>query len=281
MALGTTGMAVAAALVAGVVGAGTAAVIVGSRSPAPPAPGTSLGETAALEERLAKQEKEIQALRARLEEAAQARPAAAAEGTGKVVVGEGELHLFDAKDPKASPGEAAAAGPGAPADLASLTPEERTKFESVYKALRAKEQEDARRARAAAQEAALRGRLDRLPENVALSDAQKDTVVKVLAERGEKLRLVFEDARTSGGGIEAFRAAQEKATAVRQEYAQVLAQSLTQDQVKAVEQVADRGAAAARTGTFGGRGGAATGVGGRRNSGGAGGAGGGATQPPK
>ena len=46
---------------------------------------------------------------------------------------------------------------------------------------------------------------------------KKDNVVKVLSERAEKFRKAFEDARSGGGGAEAFRAAQDKATAIRQE----------------------------------------------------------------
>lgn len=277
MALGTTASLAVAALVAGAVGAGTAALVAGScKGDAAPA-GSPAAEVSALEERLAKQEKEIASLRSRLEEAVHAKTAPG------VVTSQanGEIQIFDPDTLKPATGEPGMTPPAA--DTSAMTPEERAKYESVYKSMREKEQEDARRARAAAQESAMRARLDRIPAEAALTDAQKDNVVKVLSERAEKLRKAFEDARSGGGGVEAFRAAQEKATAIRQEAHDALLQSLTADQVKAVEQAVDRGSGM-RGGTLGGNRGNAVGVGGgRRNAGGTGGAGGagGESQPPR
>jgi hypothetical protein len=281
MALGTTGMLAVTAVVAGTVGAGTAALVAGtcrsdSASPAAPA-----AEVAALEERLGKQEKEIAALRARLEEAVHAQTVAAGTGDG---AGSAGLHGKEFLEVPSGTVIGTHEVPPA-ADVASMTPEERAKYESVYKSMRTKEREDAQRARVAAQENALRTRLDRMPENLALTDAQKDTVVRVLSERGEKVREAYEEARTSGGGVEAYRAAQEKVAAIRQEAHDTLAQSLTVDQVKAVEQLSDRGGTAVRGGSLGNRGTGVGGGGGRRNAGGgtgnAGSTGGGETQPPK
>ena len=282
MALGTTGLVVTAALAAGAVGAGAAVAVLGTARPAAPAAAGGSERVAALEERLAKQETEIASLRSRLEEAAWARASAQSPGgtaggprVGGVVNSPGgELEVFDPAVLQApSGGEATAAGAAE-----ALTPAERTRFEAVYRQMREKEQEEGRRARQAAYEAQLRGRLDRLPAELALSAEQKDAIVKILLERGERLRQVMEEARASGDP-EAFRAAQEKTAAIRQESRQTLQQTLTQEQVKAVENLVDRG------GNLPGRAGAGVrqdggGGRGRRNAPG-GGAGGGEPTPPR
>ncbi len=236
MALGTAGTLVAAAVVAGAVGAGTV-LLLGepARAPSPAAP--SGDGVAALQDRLDRQEKEIAALRARLEEAAAARgPAPRPSNVGAVIDNSGEMQLYDPATlmpikPEGSPPAA---------DVAALPPEERAKYEAVYRAMREKEQEEGRKARLAAFEAGLRGRLDRIPAAVGLTAEQKDAAVRILMARSEKLRASLEEARAAGGP-DAFRAAQERGEAIRKEARDALAQALTAEQAKAVEDAADRG----------------------------------------
>jgi len=242
MALGTAGAVVAAALVAGAVGAGTV-FLLGEPARAPSQATPAGDAVAALQERLDLQEKEISSLRARIEETAQGvragRPGIAVEhpGISELTPGTG-LQRFDPAAPTRIR-ENGTASPSA-ADLASMPPEERAKYEAVYKALREKEQEEGRKARLAAYEAGLRARLDRIPETVGLTADLKDAAVKILLARGENLRVVFEESRTAGGA-DAYRAAQEKADAIRRESRDALAQALTVEQAKAVEDAADRG----------------------------------------
>ena len=233
MALGTAGTLVAAAVVAGAVGAGTVLLLGNeSRSPSPAAPPAD--GVASLQDRLDRQEKEIAALRARLEEKAAAREASSLP-VGSVIQEEGELQLFDPATLTALSGPAA--------DASSMPPEERAKYEAVYRAMREKEQEESRKARVAAFETGLRGRIDRIPASVGLTAEQKDAVVKILMARSEKLRVAAEEARAAvaAGGTDALPAAQEKREAIRREASDALAQALTVDQVKAVEDAADRG----------------------------------------
>jgi hypothetical protein len=233
MALGTTGTVIVAALVAGAAGAGTAVLVMdSSRPPAVTAPAPD-DRIAALEERLARQGKEINALAARWEEAANARPHAGSAGSlpsGTGLPGE-----------SAPPGSPAEAEGAITEGMADLTPAERTRFESLYRQMREREQEDARKARLVSFEANTRMRLDRIPEKLALTPEQKDAVMKILMDRAEKLRLAFEEARAAGG-TDAYRAAQEKTAAIREEARRALQETLTQDQVRAVEEVVDRGA---------------------------------------
>jgi hypothetical protein len=291
MALGTTGMVVAAALVAGAAGAGTAALVLETSRPADLTADGGADRVPALEERLARQEKELDSLRARLDEVAQARPAAGNTNRARFVkdateaiqdaneaiqaaYSRGGIQKTDAETgkPVPSPGDEAAA-----ANADDITPAEQAKFEAAYKRMRAKEQEDAAKARAAAVAIGLRARLDRLPETLALTDAQKDAAVKIIMDRNEKMRQAFADAQAAGG-TDVARVAQEKAATIRQDALQQLQQSLTQEQVKAVEQVADRGGGQGRAGAFTGRG--VGGAGGGRGNGGANPAPGGQPAPP-
>jgi len=277
MALGTAATVAIAAVVAGAVGAGTVVLLRESPPvPASPAPST---ETVGLLVRLDRQEKEIAALRTRLEEAAAARPAVAVQSAGSAAgKGEGVAQ---------SPGSPTADDPSAKnepvpaADVAAMAPEERAKYEAVYKAMREKEQEEARKARTAAFETGLRARLDRLPATLGLTPEQKDAAVKILMDRGEKLREAFAATRTAGDA-EAYRAAQEKADAIRKEAKDALALALTAEQAKAVEDATDRGGAANRNRMNGGRRTPRDAGGGGAGGGGAGGGGAdGAGNPPR
>src|SRR5690349_21842709 len=200
MALGTAGTVIAAALVAGAVGAGTTVLLV-EPARAPSAPPGADEATAAVLARLERQEKEIASLRKRVDEAASARPAPASATTpaahppGSPRAADGQTEL------RPSPADAPGADPSAvppAADVASMAPEERAKYEAVYKAMREKEQEDARKARAAAFEMNLRSRLDRIPEKFALTAEQKDAAVKLLLDQSNRMRAVFDEARTAG-----------------------------------------------------------------------------------
>jgi hypothetical protein len=273
MALGTTGTVVVAALVAGAAGAG-AVLVLGPAAPASRDPGGDPARAAALEERVARQDREIASLRARLEEMSHARPAAAAPaspaaGSGFVQVEDFEGSITGAAAEAAAPD---AAAPD-PATLAALSPEERAKFEAVYAALREKEQAEARRRRLAAVETALRARLDALPAALALTDAQKDEVVRIYGDRGERIRQAYADARTAGSP-DALREAQEKVTGIRKDSQAALEQALTVDQARAVERIVDRGGPG-RVGGFG------SGAGVRRGGRGGAGGGDGGTTPPR
>jgi hypothetical protein len=254
MALGTAATVAIAAVVAGAVGAGTVLVL-GQPPSAPGAVPPPSDRSVALLAQLDRQEKDIAALRARIEEASAARaaalPASAPGGPGATAhrdPGSGQptdpATLGALLDPGASPAPAA--------DVAAMAPEERAKYEAVYKAMREKEQEEARKARTAAFETGLRARLDRLPATLGLTPEQKDAAVKILMDRGEKLREAFAATRTAGDA-DAYRAAQEKADAIRKEAKDALALALTAEQAKAVEDATDRGGAANRNRMNGGR----------------------------
>jgi hypothetical protein len=227
-------------LVAGAVGAGTV-FLLGEPARAPSTSSPAGDGIAALQDRLDRQEREIAGLRARLDETAGARgfprPPAVDTGAGHVVnQDETELQIFD----PATLTVVDSGGAPPATDLAAMSPEERAKYETVYKAMREKEQEEGRKARLASFEAGLRARLDRIPETVGLTAEQKDAAVRILLGRGEKLRAAFEEARTAGGA-DGYRAGQEKAEAIRKEARDALAQALTVEQAKAVEDAADRG----------------------------------------
>jgi hypothetical protein len=229
MALGTAGSVVAAAVVAAAVGAGTAVLL---RDPAPPASSPAPADgVPALLERLDRQEKEIASLRARLDETAAAlrapRPGPGGPGPG-----------MDGGPP---PGEMGASGPRPSEEsMASMSPEERAQAETVYREMREKEQEAARRARANGIEAGLRLRMDRLPATLNFTQEQKDAVLKILVARGEKIRAAFEEARAAGGP-DVFRTAQEKSEGIRKEARDALALTLSPEQLKAIEDMGDRG----------------------------------------
>jgi hypothetical protein len=136
---------------------------------------------------------------------------------------------------------------------AALSPEERARFEVFYREMRQKEQEDQRKARLAAAEAQLRGRLDRLPDALGLTPDLKDAIAKNLLDRAERTREAFEEARASGAP-DAFKTGQEKVTAIRQESRQALQAMLTAEQLRAVEALDRGGGDAMRNpGRLGGR----------------------------
>ena len=291
MAIGTTGLVVTVAAVAAAAGAGTALVIAETSKAAPPAaPAGDPSRGAALEDQIARQEKEIGELRTRLEEASHARPvvaaAPAAGGAGAIPGGAPTPGSVDSGGHAASPGTTASADAvPSTAALDSLTPADRAKFEIFYREMRQKEQDDQRKARVAAAEAGIRARLDRLPESLGLTAALKDSIVKNLMDRSDRIREAMEEARNAGGP-DAMRSAQERTAAVRQESRQALQAILTPEQLRAVDG-ADRdagpGGPMRGNGRLGGRpGGNGNGQGGNRPNnpaqGGGGDAGG---DPPK
>ncbi len=79
--------------------------------------------------------------------------------------------------------------------------------------------------------------------------------MKILMDRDDRMRKVPAEIQAAGSD-DAGRRIQERRAAIRQEAEQQLQQSLTQDQARAVEQIADRGAIGGRprTGNFNGRG---------------------------
>lgn len=242
MALGSTGVVVVAALAAGVAGAGAAVVLMGSPAAAPAPPAAVDGRVAALEQRLAKQEGEIRALQARLEEAAAARISYSSKGNrlpaGDPAGPAGDPLAHDPAD-AAHAGtwpEAAAGGEEGAVPRAGDVPVEPSRFSTLYRAEREKEQGDARKARLAAEEARIRARLDRA-QDPGLSQDQKDAIVRILMDRSERSRQAYDEARSSGTP-EAYAAAREKASAVRTETRQALEVLLTPEQLKIVDPAA-------------------------------------------
>jgi len=235
MALGTTGLVVTAALVAGAAGAGAAVAILESSKPSSAAPAADTERLTSLEDRVAKQDRELSDLRSRLAEASHGRPHAPPPPIGGMGPGgmPGEAHegSGEVAMPMPSPGEA----PGG----ADLTPEDREKFQAYYNEMRSQEQEKARKQREAAYEAQLRGRIERLPAELALTPEQKDAAVRILVDRAQRLRAAFAEVQP-GAGPEARTAMQAKADAIREETRNQLQASLTADQAKAVEQMASR-----------------------------------------
>ena len=235
MALGTTGLVVAAALTAGVAGAGVAALVMETSRPAASATPPESARLAALEDRLARQEEEIQALQGRIETtvAARIQPAPGRSGPGAPVPAAGPDHIPGAGTATPAPDAAALL-----ADTTSYTPADLAQFETLYKAMREKEQEESRRTRLLSAEAQLRERLDRAPD-LELTAEQKEAVVKILMGRAEKIRQVYESARAPGTtpGPDNFRAMQEQVAAVRAEARQSLDALLTPEQLKIVDSV--------------------------------------------
>jgi len=246
MALGTTGTVVTAAAVAGLAGAGAVLVVGGAPGSAPPPSPDAVHRVTELEERISKQENELRTLRARLEEAESTRRTA---GSGPAVPA---MVVESREVPVVDPATL-------PEGYENLPPEERERLQKAFQEMRAKEQEEARATRLKAQDARLRARLDRLPAELGLTPELKDSVARIYAERGEKMRALFEEGRAAGNA-DAIRTVQERAQALRQESHQALQQILTPEQLKAVEQVSDRGLPAAG-GRFGARGGAGRGTG--------------------
>ena len=235
MALGTTGLVVTAALVAGAAGAGAAVAILESSRPSSSAPAADTERLASLEDRVAKQDRELTDLRSRLAEASHGRPHAPPPPVGGMapggMPGEGHEGSGEGAMPMPSAGE-----PPAGADL---TPEDREKFQAYYREMREQEQEKARKQREVAYEAQLRGRIERLPAELALSPEQKDNAVRILVDRAQRLRAVFAEVQP-GAAPEARTAMQAKADAIREETRSQLQAALTADQAKAVEQMASR-----------------------------------------
>jgi hypothetical protein len=236
MALGTTGLVVTAALVAGAAGAGAAVAILESSKPSTAAPAADTERLASLEERVSKQDRELADLRSRLTEAAHGRPHAPPPPEGGMgpgaMPGEAPGGTAEGQVPMPSPGEPPAGG-------ANLSPEDREKFSAYYREMREQEQEKARKQREAAYEAQLRGRIERLPAELALTPEQKDAAVRILVDRAQRMRAVFAEVQP-GAGPEARKAMQEKADAIREETRNQLQAALTADQAKAVEQMATR-----------------------------------------
>jgi len=242
MAIGSTGIVVVAALAAGVAGAGAAVVLMGSPG-APPSPTAAEdGRVAALEKQVARQEDEIRALRARVEESAASRssnmgrPRASGTPSGfrpGAAPGEGmpDASSSGIESADGASAESAAGTPGS----AGAPPLDPARFGTLYKAAREKEQEEGRKARLAAMESQIRARLDRAQDS-GLSPDQKGAIVRILLERGEKLRGIYDEARASGT-TDAFAAAREKTDAARKESRQALEGFLTPEQLKVVDSV--------------------------------------------
>jgi hypothetical protein len=103
----------------------------------------------------------------------------------------------------------------------------------------------------------VRSRLDALPAELNFTPSQKDEVVRLMAERQEKTRAAYEEARTAGGP-DAMRTAQEKSEAARKESRTALEALLTPEQLAAWERAGDRmqaGGAGRRAGRGAGGGG--------------------------
>jgi hypothetical protein len=252
MAAGSTALLVCAALAAGAAGAGTV-LLVAAPAPAPVPPAAA--PPADLLARIEKQDRELADLRSRLEEFREARgPGRRPPGAGPgapilVATGEGEVQAFV----PGSPPHPESPGATSPEPGADLPPDERARFETYYRQMREKEQADGRKARAVLLETQLRARLDRLQGPLALSAEQKDTAVRLLTERAERTRAAYEEARVAGTP-DAVRAAQERVAALREETKTSLLQSLTVEQVRAVEQAERGGGIPGRTtGGGGGR----------------------------
>jgi hypothetical protein len=234
MALGTTGLLVTAAVLAGAAGAGVAVAVGGAARAPSPGPAEDEGRVAALEDRIARQEKDLAALRVRVEESVQARAGAEAPA-----VAAAESLRDPAGEP---PAEGAAPAP------AAEDPAERARVERLVREARQRQQAESRKVRLAAFEARLRERFEGADPALALTPDQKEAIVKNILERSEKVQAIFEEARSSGAGPEGMRTAQEKAEAVRQESRQALQALLTADQYQAVERMLEAGGGQRRPG---------------------------------
>jgi hypothetical protein len=244
MGIGMTGTVVVAAAVAGAAGAGAAflaGAVGGSTTSTPGAPDPRV---ATLEQRLEEQTEQVRALKASLDELRSARFAASGPGGRRAPRGPGEEPELpgDGADTEIA-GSLSAGGPPATEEEAE---QRRRDMLQVYSEQKAKDEAERAAARAATEEAQIRGRLDRLPENLALSEAQKAETVRILKERREKTQAAFAEARKVASGPEAFRAAQEQMPRIREEATAALSAILTPEQMKAVETIAAGGGAGRR-----------------------------------
>jgi hypothetical protein len=244
MALGTTGTVVIAALVAGFAGAGAALAVRGGDAP-PSSIAADARRIADLEERLSKQDGEIRGLQARLEEVSRAAPAPAAPAVAPEAAVLG---------PDGSPVEGGSDGPGgAPPVIGAGEAARRDRIRGIRGAMRERTEGDSAEKRRKSIEDGVRARLDAMPAELNFTPATKDEVVRAVAERAEKLRTIFEEARASGGP-DAMRGAQEKAEQARKESRDALQAIMTPEQFAAFERTADRGQAAGGGGGAGRRG---------------------------
>ncbi|HEU4393933.1 MAG TPA: hypothetical protein VFS92_00085, partial [Planctomycetota bacterium] len=86
----------------------------------------------------------------------------------------------------------------------------------------------------------LRSRLDALPAELNFTPSQKDEVIRLVAERQEKTRVAYEEARAAGGA-DAMRSAQQKAEEMRKESRTALEALLTPEQLAAWDRAGERG----------------------------------------
>lgn len=233
MALGTTGMVAVSALVAGLAGAGAALAVRGG-SPATASVAES-ARVADLEERLAKQDAEIRTLLARVDElsAASRGPAPAAPDSTPELAVEG-----------ATPEDSASGGEvGGPAPSGGDATARRERMRDVRGALRGNrnDTESAEKRRKNLEEG-VRSRLDALPAELNFTPSQKDEIVRLMAERQEKARVAYEEARAAGGP-DSMRTAQQKAEEARKESRTALEALLTPEQLAAWDRAGDRGQA--------------------------------------
>ena len=233
MALGTTGMVAVAALVAGLAGAGAALAVRGG-SPVTASVAES-ARVADLEERIAKQDAEIRTLLARVDElsAASRGPAAAPSDAAPELAVDGET----------PEGSVASGESGGPAPSGGDATARRERMRDVRGALRGNRSDtESAEKRRKNLEDGVRSRLDALPAELNLTASQKDEVVRLMAERQEKTRVAFEEARAAGGP-DAMKTAQQKAEEARKESRTALEALLTPEQLAAWERAGDRGQA--------------------------------------
>ena len=233
MALGTTGTVAVAAVVAGLAGAGAALAVRGGD----PAPASAIGSVrvADLEEQLAKQDAEIRVLVARVEELS-----VASRGPSVPTPDSSPELAVDGASPDDSATNDDRGGPALSGGDATAR---RERMRDVRGALRGNRTDsDSAERRRKSLEEGVRSRLDALPAELNFTPSQKDEVVRLMAERQEKARAAYEEARASGSP-DAMKTAQQKAEQARSESRTALEALLTPEQLKAWESAGDRGQA--------------------------------------